>query len=158
MSHTSSNGFTPPHAQGTSQRQQQRGQASHSSSYQPGAPQGLQRRRDWLWQERVKLELQVQNLFSQEQRACADAHLLAQRKAALLGQRPKIVFQMALSGIAGIHVTPAERAYAYALERIAQEEARIQSFWCWCQAERQRLDGQIVLINTELTLLDELTI
>jgi hypothetical protein len=27
------------------------------------------------------------------------------------------------------------------------EEARIQSFWNWCQTEHLRLDGQIALIN-----------
>src|SRR6266568_6704358 len=75
----------------------------------PGNP--LEHRREFLWRERVKLEMQVQALIALlqglEQEWCVFQH----RKASIEQEKPKLVAQIVLSGLAGTRSLSAERLY-----------------------------------------------
>ena len=154
----STNNSTPN--TGSGHMHHQHGYQNGTSSHQGGASwnarpqQSQQRRRDWLWQERIKCELQVHQLLAREQQLLADLQWIAERRAALQCERPKLALSIVLTGIVGIRQAPGERLYAYTLERLANEEGRIQHDRHWCEAERNRLGNQIATLIIELELLD----
>src|SRR6266568_9201926 len=110
-------------------------QHQHHQQYQPNdhretldrqRPGNLmEHRREFLWRERVKLEMQVQVLLALlqglEQEWCVFQH----RKASVEQEKPKLVAQIVLSGLAGTRSLSAERLYQYRRERLMQEEERI---------------------------------
>src|SRR6266699_2068955 len=77
----------------------------------PGTVQ--ERRREFLWRERVKLEMQVQALLSLLQGMEQEWCWLAQRRAMLEQEKPKLAAQIVLSGLAGLRSLPAVRLYQY---------------------------------------------
>ena len=117
----------------------------------PGTVQ--EHRREFLWRERVKLELQVQALLSllqgMEQEWCA----LEQRRAMLEQEKPTLAAQIVLSGLAGLRSLPAERLYQYRRERLFQEEERLRQAMIRYQNELAGLQGQIEVIVLELSFL-----
>ena len=113
----------------------------------------LEHRREFLWRERVKLEMQVQALLALlhglEQEWCVLQH----RKASIEQEKPKLAAQIVLSGLTGTRSLPTERLYQYRRERLMQEEERLGQEMIRCQHELAGLQGQIEVIHLELTFL-----
>ena len=138
-----------------SQRPHQQHQQNNHREYQdrqrPGNP--LEQRREFLWRERVKLEMQVQALIaliqSLEQEYCVFQH----RKASIEQEKPKLAVQIVLSGLAGIRSLQAERLFQYRHERLIQEEERLGQVMIRCQHDLAGLQGQIEVILLELSFL-----
>jgi seryl-tRNA synthetase len=110
-------------------------------------------RREFLWRERVKLELQVQASLSRAESLEQAWRALQQRKANLQHQKPKLAAKIVLSGLARSRSLPAERLYHYERERIVQEEERLRQAIIFCQGDLAALQAQIEVIQLELSLL-----
>jgi hypothetical protein len=119
---------------------------------QSGNP--LEHRREFLWRERVKLEMQVQALLALlhglEQEYCVLEH----RKANMEQERPKLAAQIVLSGLTGTRSLPTERLYQYRRERLMQEEERLGQAMIRYQNDLAGLQGQIEVILLELSFLN----
>jgi seryl-tRNA synthetase len=145
----------------TDQQQSHRDQRHHQHdqrSYQPhqdrrqsGHPE--MQRREFLWRERVKLELQVQALLARAESLDQAWRALQQRKANLQHQKPKLAAQIVLSGLARSRSLPAERLFHYERERILQEEERLRQAIIFCQGDLAALQAQIEVIQLELSFL-----
>jgi hypothetical protein len=98
-----------------------RSHQQHQDRRQSGHPEV--QRYEFLWQERVKLELQVQALLARaeslDQAWCA----LQQRKANMQHQKPKLAAQIVLSGLARTRSLPAERLFHYERERMRRKRS-----------------------------------
>jgi hypothetical protein len=138
-----------------SHRQHQQHQPNNHHRYQdrqrPGNPQ--EHRREFLWRERVKLEMQVQALIALLQGLEQEWCVLQHRKASIEQERPKLVAQIVLSGLAGTRSLQAERLFQYRRERLIQEEERIGQAMFRYQHDLAGLHGQIEVILLELTFL-----
>ena len=130
-------------------------QRSHQQHYQDrqqfGHPEV--QRREFLWRERVKLELQVQALLARAESLEQAWRALQQRKANLQHQKPKLAAQIVLSGLARSRSLPAERLFHYERERIVQEEERLRQAIIFCQGDLAALQAQIEVIQLELSFL-----
>ena len=129
----------------------QRSHQQHQEHRQSGHPEV--QRREFLWRERVKLELQIQALL-----ACAESldqawRAFQQRKANLQHQKPKLAAQIVFSGLARTRSLPAERLFHYERERILQEEERLRQAIIFCQGDLAALQAQIEIIQLELSFL-----
>ena len=103
--------------------------------------------------ERVKLEMQVQALLALLQSLEQEYWLLQQRKACVEQEKPKLVAQIVLSGLAGTRSLSAERLYQYRRERLMQEEERLGQAMIRYQHDLAGLHGQIEVILLELSFL-----
>lgn len=110
-------------------------------------------RREFLWRERVKLELQVQALLARAESLEQAWRALQQRKVNLQHEKPKLAAQIVLSGLARTRSLPAERLYHYERERIVQEEERLRQAIIFCQGDLAALQAQIEVIQLELSFL-----
>jgi hypothetical protein len=117
----------------------------------PGNPQD--HRREFLWRERVKLEMQVQALIALLQGLEQEYCVLEHRKASMEQERPKLATQIVLSGLTGTRALPAERLYQYRRERLIQEEERLGQAMIRYQSDLAGLQGQIEVILLELSFL-----
>ena len=117
----------------------------------PGNPQ--EHRREFLWRERVKLEMQVQALLALLQGLEQEWCVLQHRKASMEQEKPKLAAQIVLSGLAGTRSLSAERLYQYRRERLMQEEERLGQAMIRCQHDLAGLHGQIEVILLELSFL-----
>ena len=117
----------------------------------PGTVQ--ERRREFLWRERVKLEMQVQALLSLLQGMEQEWCVLEQRRAILEQEKPKLAAQIVLSGLTGSRYLPTERLYQYRRERLFQEEERLRQAMIRYQNDLAGLQGQIEVILLELSFL-----
>ena len=117
----------------------------------PGNPQ--EHRREFLWRERVKLEMQVQALLALLQSLEQEYCVLQQRKASMEQEKPKLAAQIVLSGLAGTRSLSAERLYQYRRERLMQEEERLGQAMIRYQSDLAGLQGQIEVIRLELSFL-----
>jgi seryl-tRNA synthetase len=142
----------------TDQQQSRRDQRHHQHYHQPhqgrqqsGSPEV--QRREFLWRERVKLELQVQALLARAESLDQAWRALQQRKANLQHQKPKLAAQIVLSGLARSRSLPAERMFHYERERIVQEEERLRQAIIFCQGDLAALQAQSEVIQLELSLL-----
>ena len=117
----------------------------------PGTVQ--EHRREFLWRERVKLEMQVQALLALLQGMEQEWCVLEQRRIMLEQDRPKLAAQIVLSGLAGSRYLPAERLYQYRRERLFQEEERLRQAMIRYQGELASIQGQIEVIVLELSFL-----
>ena len=135
------------------QRHHQHDQRSHQHQdhRQSGHPE--MQRREFLWRERVKLELQVQALLARAESLDQAWRALQQRKANLQHQKPKLAAQIVLSGLARSRSLPTERLFHYERERIAQEEERLRQAIIFCQGDLAALQAQIEVIQVELSFL-----
>ncbi len=124
---------------------------SNQDRRQSGHPE--MQRREFLWRERVKLELQVQATFARAESLDQAWRALQQRKANLQHQKPKLAAQIVLSGLARSRSLPAERLFHYERERILQEEERLRQAIIFCQGDLAALQAQIEVIQLELSLL-----
>ena len=129
----------------------QRSHQPHQDRRQSGHPE--EQRREFLWRERVKLELQVQALLARAESLEQAWRALQQRKANLQHQKPKLAAQIVLSGLARSRSLPAERLFHYERERILQEEERLRQAIIFCQGDLAALQAQIEVIQLELSLL-----
>jgi hypothetical protein len=118
----------------------------------PGNPQ--EHRREFLWRERVKLEMQVQARLSLLQGLEQEYCVLQHRKASMEQEKPKLSAQIVLSGLAGTRSLSAERLYQYRRERLMQEEERLGQAMIRYQYELAGLQGQIEVILLELSFLN----
>jgi len=138
-----------------SQRPHQQHQQNNHREYQdrqrPGNP--LEQRREFLWRERVKLEMQVQALIALIQSLEQEYCVLQHRKASMEREKPKLAAQIVLSSLAGTRSLPAERLYQYRRERLMQEEERLGQAMIRCQYDLAGLHGQIEVILLELSFL-----
>lgn len=132
--------------QGNYQRQQQ-----PQDRQQSGNP--LERRREFLWRERVHLEMQAHALTMRAESIEQEWRVLQHRKASLQQQKPKLAAQILISGLAGTRYLPAERLFQYERERLMQEEERLQQAIIWCQNDLAALQAQIEVIRLELSFL-----
>src|SRR6266566_2961559 len=130
---------------------QRRSHQPHQDRRQSGHPE--EQRREFLWRERVKLELQVQALIARAESLYQAWRVLQQRKANLQQQRPKLAAQIVLSGLARTRYLPAERLFHYERERILQEEERLRQEIIFCQGDLAALQAQIEVIQLELSFL-----
>ena len=145
----------------TDQQQSHRDQRQHhhdqhhrqqSQDRQPsGHPEA--QRPEFLWRERVKLELQVQASLSRADSLEQAWLALQQRKANMQHQKPKLAAQIVLSGLARTRSLPAERLFHYERERILQEEERLRQAIIFCQGDLAALQAQIEVIQLELSFL-----
>jgi hypothetical protein len=117
----------------------------------PGHPQ--EHRREFLWRERVKIEMQVQALLALLQGLEQEYCVLKHRKASMEQEKPKLAAQIVLSGLAGTRSHSAERLYQYRLERLMQEEERLGQAMIRYQHDLAGLHGQIEVILLELSFL-----
>jgi hypothetical protein len=130
---------------------QRQSHQQHQDRQQSGNPQV--QRREFLWRERVKLELQVQALIARAESLYQAWRVLQQRKANLQQQKPKLAAQILLSGLARTRSLPAERLFHYERERIMQEEDRLRQAMIFCQGDLAALQAQIEVIQLELSFL-----
>ena len=146
--------MTDQHQSHRDQRHHQHYQRSHQS-HQDRQPSGHPevQRREFLWRERVKLELQVQALLARAESLDQAWGALQQRKANLQHQKPKLAAQIVLSGLARSRSLPAERLFHYERERILQEEERLRQAIIFCQGDLAALQAQIEVIQLELSFL-----
>ena len=137
------------------QHQYQQDQPNDHREYQdrqrPGNPQ--EHRREFLWRERVKLEMQVQALLALLQSLDQEWCVLQQRKASMEQEKPKLAAQIVLSGLAGTRSLSSERLYQYRRERLMQEEERLVQAMIRYQSDLAGLQGQIEVICLELSFL-----
>ncbi len=140
-----------PHHQQQHQHHQrkQHPQPSQQRSFDP-----LQQRREYLWRERVHLELRVQECIAYDESLQREWQFLATRKAALKQRRSGLPTQILFSGLIGIRQLPSERMYSYERERVQQEEVRLQQAMMQCQRDLMALHAQIEVIQVELSLLN----
>ena len=133
------------------QHQQRNNHREYQDRQRPGTIQ--EHRREFLWRERVKLEMQVQallaHLLGMEQEWC----VLEQRRALLEQEKPTLAAQIVLSGLTGSRSLPAERLYQYRRERLLQEEERLRQAMIRYQGELAGIQGQIEVIVLELSFL-----
>jgi len=138
-----------------SHRQHQQPQPNNHRAYQdrqrPGNPQ--EQRREFLWRERVKLEMQVQARLSLLQGLEQEWCVLQHRKASVEQERPKLAAQIVLSGLTGTRSLPTERLFQYRHERLLQEEERLGQAMIRYQHDLAGLQGQIEVICLELSFL-----
>jgi hypothetical protein len=134
------------------QRQHQRQSHQPHQDHQRSGNPDVQRR-EFLWRERVKLELQVQALIARAQSLDQTWCALQQRKANLQQQKPKLAAQILISGLARTRSLPAERLFHYERERIMQEEERLRQAIIFCQGDLTSLQAQIEVIQLELSFL-----
>jgi len=131
------------------QRQPQRSHQQHQDRQQSVNPEV--QRREFLWRERVKLELQVQALIARAESLDQAWRVLQQRKASMQQQKPKLAAQILLSGLARTRYLRAERLFHYERERIMQEENRLRQAIIFCQGDLAALQAQIEVIQLELS-------
>ena len=136
------------------QRHHQHDQRSyqHSQHRQPTGNPEVQRR-EFLWRERVKLELQAQALLARAESLAQAWSVLQQRKADLAQRRPKLAAQIVFSSLARTRSLPAERLFHYERERLVQEEERLQQAILFCQGDLAAVQAQIEVIALELSFL-----
>lgn len=135
------------------QRNQQQHTYQPHESHHPPPRNQVDERREFLWRERVRLELQVQALLTRGESLARQWQHLQERKAALGNQLPRVAGQIVLSGLVGIRQLPSERLYFYERERIAQEEYRLQQDIIRCHGDAAGLNAQIEVLDFELSLL-----
>ena len=130
-------------------------QPNDHRTYQYRQRQGnpLEHRREFLWRERVKLEMQVQALLALLQGLEQEYCVLQHRKASVEQEKPKLAAQIVLSGLAGTSSLSAERLFQYRRERLMQEEERLGQAMMRYQSDLAGLQGQIEVIRLELTFL-----
>ena len=130
---------------------QRQSHQQHQDRQQSGNPEV--QRREFLWRERVKLELQVQALLARAESLDQAWRALQQRKANMQHQKPKLAAQIVLSGLARTRHLPAERLFHYERERIMQEEERLRQAMLFCHGDLAVLQAQIEVIQLELSFL-----
>ena len=130
---------------------QRQSHQQHQDHQRSGNPEV--QRREFLWRERVKLELQVQALIARAESLDQAWHVLQQRKVTLQQQKPKLAAQILLSGLARMRSLPAERLFHYERERLMQEEDRLRQAIIFCQGDLAALQAQIEVIQLELSFL-----
>ncbi len=135
------------------QRNEQQHTSQPHESHRPPPGNVQDQRREFLWRERVRLELQVQALLARGESLARQWQHLQERKAALGNQLPRVVGQAVIAGLVGIRQLPSERMHLYERERIAQEEYRLQQDIIRCQSDAAALHAQIEVLDFELTLL-----
>ena len=123
----------------------------HQHRQQPGNQK--EQRREFLWRERVKLEMQVQALIARVESLEQEWCMLQHHQARMQQQKPKLAAQIVLSGLAGMRYLPAERLFQYERERLMQEEVRLQQAMIRCQSDLTALQAQIEVIHLELSFL-----
>ena len=134
------------------QNQHQRTSQPHEN-HRPPPGNPLDQRREFLWRERVRLELQVHALLARGESLSRQWQLLQERKATLENQLPRVAGQMLIAGLVGIRQLPSERLHLYEKERIAQEEYRLQQDIIRCNGDAAGLYTQIEVLDFELSLL-----
>ena len=75
-------------------------------------------RREFLWRERVKLEMQVHALLALLQGIEQEWSGLEQSRAILEQEKQRVAVQVVLSSLAGSRYLPAERLFQYRRERL----------------------------------------
>jgi len=135
------------------QRNQQQHTSQPNESHRPPPRNQEEQRREFLWRERVRLELQVQALLARGESLARQWQHLQERKMALGKQLPRVAGQIVLSGLVGIRQLPSERLYSYERDRIVQEEYRLQQDIIRCHSDAAALHAQIEVLDFELSLL-----
>ena len=137
-----------PHSQVNQSNQHSNGpRTAFNQQRQTRSPYGYPSRRDLLIRRKLDLEMEAQDLIARLDSLDDEWIALQQRKTALQQQVPSLKTQAALSGLLGIRQTAAERLFAFQIQRIAQEEARIE-------LQKIQTSHQINAVNAKLSLID----
>ncbi len=135
------------------QQQQQQHSGVYNASQQT-RHSSVEQRREFLWRERVKLEMQVQALLASINGLVRERQLLQKKKDELAKKGPQLAVQILMLGMTRMQTTlPAERLYHYHRERIEQEEYRLQQAHIDYANQAIALQGQINVLDVELSLL-----
>lgn len=121
------------------------------TSSQPRDP--VQQRREFLWRERVKLEIQQQALAARANALRQQWQLLQHKKTQLAQQKGRIAAHILLSGLVRERSVPGERLFHSERARIAQEEERLQEAMLRCRHDDAALQAQLGVIDVERSFL-----
>src|SRR2546429_8739398 len=106
------------------QQNQYQSTSQPHESHRPPNGSSLDQRREFLWRERVRLELQVQALLARGENLARQWQYLQERKALLGNQLPRVARQMVISGMVGIRQLPYEKLNSLVNEGITPGEYR----------------------------------
>jgi hypothetical protein len=141
--HSTSN----PHSQSNHQNQNTQAQRQARPMYTHTS------RRDYLLRRKLDLEMEAQDLLARLDSLDDEWIALQQRKAILRQQAPSVKAQALLSGVFGIRQTAGERLFAFQVQRIMQEEVRIEQQKIHYSHQIQAVNAKLALIDSEIDLL-----
>ena len=144
---TQSNGQITPQPSTTSKNPRPSFQPSR---YTPSSPAA---RRDYLLRRKLDLEMEVQDLLAQLDSLDDEQFALDDAKATLRQQVPVLKKQVAVAGFFGTRQTPAERVFAFQVQRMAQEAARIEQQKIRSAHQLQAAHAKLALVDAEIDLL-----
>lgn len=110
-------------------------------------------RREYLLRRKLDLEMDVQELLAQLDSLDDEQLALDEVKDKLQQQVGALKKQVAVAGLFGVRQTPAERVFAYQVQRMVQETARIEQQKIRCSHQLQAAHAKLALIDGELDLL-----
>jgi predicted nucleic acid-binding Zn-ribbon protein len=110
-------------------------------------------RREYLLRRKLDLEMEVHDLLARLDSLDDEQLTLDEAKEHLQQQVPALKKQVAVSGLFGVRQTPAERVFAYQVQRIAQEKARIERDKIRYAHQLQAVHAKLDLLDGELDLL-----
>ena len=84
------------------QQNQYQSTSKPHDGHRPPLGNSHDQRREFLWRERVRLELQVQALLARGEHLARQWQHLQERKAALGNQLSRLASQMVIAGLVGI--------------------------------------------------------
>lgn len=132
---------------------QRQHQPSHVQQQDCQQQRNKVQRREFLWRERVRLELQVQANMARAESLDQAWRVLQQRKVSMQQKKPKLAAQIVLTSFIRTRSFPAERRFQHERERLVQEEARLRQAMLFCQGDLAGLQAQIEVIRRELSFL-----
>ena len=110
-------------------------------------------RREYLLRRKLDLEMEVQDVLAQLDSLDDEQLALDDARSTLRAQVPALKKQTAVAGLFGVRQTPAERVFAYQVQRMAQEEARIEQQKIRSSHQLQAAHAKLALVDAELDLL-----
>jgi len=97
--------------------------------------------------------MEVQDVLAQLDSLDDEQLVLDDAKEALRQQVPGLKKQVAVAGLFGTRQTPAERVFAYQVQRMAQEGARIEQQKIRSSHQLQAAHAKLALVDAEIDLL-----
>lgn len=110
-------------------------------------------RREYLLRRKLDLEMEVQDVLAQLDSLDDEQLALDDAKATLRQQVPALKKQTAVAGLFGVRQTPAERVFAYQVQRMAQEEVRIEQQKIRSSHQLEAAHAKLALVDAEIDLL-----
>ena len=140
------NGQYAPNGTHPLNNRQYSSQHSHAHIH---AQRSGEQRREYLWRRQLELELEMRSLLAQRQALQRNWNVLQARKATIQGSKPAVVLSLLLTR----HSSLPEQNYAYAMQRIVQEEQWLLQQGNELEAQRIAVAEQLNVIAFEFSLL-----